>query len=101
MKGYQTEKETCIYSHLINRIPENTPDEEKFKKCVSFFSEQYEVDIFFCDIKGSRWSYIDGSKDLVSNYSRFILRSNLGVCVQNTMPDMSCEIASSLEQFFL
>ncbi|WP_159434249.1 hypothetical protein [Peptoclostridium litorale] len=85
----------------MNKIPGNIPDKEKFKKCISFFSEKYGVEIFFCDIKGSRWSYIDGSKNLVSNYSKFILRSNLGICVQNTAPDISCEIASSLEQFFL
>ena len=101
MKGYQMEKETCIYNDLNKNVPQNTADKERLRKCISFFSEKYGVELFFCDIKGNRWSYMLGSKELVSNYSKFKLCSSLGVCIENTTPDISCEIASSLEQFFM
>jgi len=71
---------------------------EAINGCVSFFDERYGTMLFFCRIKGSRWGYIAGSKELVSNFGRFGINENLGVCIDNDCPINQAEIAESIKR---
>jgi len=51
----------------------------KLTKIAKELSTHFDTEIYFCEIKGKRWSFVAGSGDIVNGSNRFQLNEKWGI----------------------
>lgn len=77
------EKETYIYNHLKDFISGTDSRKDAFEKIAQWVYIEFQVNIFFCDIMGKRWSFIAGRQNVLSAPNRIPINEQLGIIAED------------------
>jgi len=69
---------------------------DKLNIIVDHFQENYQVEMYFCEIIGNRWSFVAGNEKAYLPSKRIQLFKNLGVVLDDSQ--MSDELTTALTE---
>lgn len=76
------DKETYIYNHLKDFVSVTTTRNDMLEKIAEWVYIEFQVNIYFCEIKGKRWSFIAGRKHTVYVPVQIPINSKLGIIAE-------------------
>ncbi len=88
------EKEMSSFKEKKIELNNNFSLIDKLNIIVKHLQENYEVEVYFCEIIGRRWSFIAGDANSYLPQRRIELTKNLGIVVDDS--DLSEEQVSGL-----
>lgn len=87
------EKETYIYNHLSDFVAEARNEKEKMEQIAQWVYIEFQVNIYFCEIMGKRWSFVAGRNNILSVHHRHQVNSTIGlIAEENDIVSDSWEI---------
>ena len=76
------DKETYIYNHLKDFVKEAHDFTEKLEAITQWIYIEYQTNVYFCEIKGKRWSYITGRSNILYAAESYTINDNIGIVAE-------------------
>jgi len=77
------DKETYIYNHLKDFIEDTETQNDTLEKITEWVYIEFQVNIYFCEIKGKRWSFIAGRQNVLSAPNRIKVNDHIGIIAED------------------
>lgn len=81
-KKQAMDKETYIYSHLKDFLVGTNGRNARLERIASWIFIEFQVNVYFCEIMGKRWSYLAGRNNIIDTGEKTPLTTNLGMIAE-------------------
>lgn len=80
------ENETKIDENYVLGLL-NGKTEDRLNQLSDFMKDKYDIELYFCQIWGRRWSYFAGRSDIFRAMKKIKLTENMGLVMDSHLPN--------------